>query len=90
MIGNEVLNIAKNLSVALMRVGSDSLQTLTVFLIDRRGLRMQDKRNRQQPLDCSVSGLSEQAIEAYLDPLNLYACQTDINSAREKNGDPTS
>lgn len=67
-----------------MRISCDSLQALTVFLVDGRGLRMQDKGNRQQPLNCSVSGLSKQDIKAYLDPLNLDACQTDIISARKR------
>lgn len=55
MINDQVFHIAHNLSVALVRIGSDCLESLAVFLVDRRGLGMQDKGNRQQPLSCSVS-----------------------------------
>lgn len=50
MIHDQVFHVAHNLCIALMRVGSDSLQTLAVFLVDRRGLGMQDKGDRQQAL----------------------------------------
>lgn len=50
MVDDEVFDIAHDLCIALVGVGSDCLQALAVFLVDRSGLGMQDKGDRQQAL----------------------------------------
>lgn len=55
MIDDEVFHVAHDLGIALMRVGSDGLEPLAVFLVDHCRLGMKDKRDRQQALRCLVS-----------------------------------
>jgi hypothetical protein len=50
MVGDEMLDIAQDLRIALMRVGRDGDERLAVFLIDGRGLRVQHKGDGQKAL----------------------------------------
>lgn len=55
MIDDEVFYVAHDLCIALVGVGRDGLQALAVLLVDRGGLGMQDKGDRQQALRCLVA-----------------------------------
>jgi hypothetical protein len=51
VVADEVLNVAEDLRVALVRVGRHRGESLALLVGDGRGLRVQDEWDGQQALD---------------------------------------
>jgi hypothetical protein len=79
VVGDQVLHIQHDLCIALVCVCCDSLQTITMILVDDGGLGVQDERHSQETLlrllalrNTHLEIPPGRNLEAYFDPFDLW------------------